>query len=98
MNTQLYFFGKVVLAYPPDKNAPPIEITVCIYFDKGDEFPVSYIKSEQDLSNWVIECNKQKYKCSDSRRVNSPLLKTLITPLNINDTVINFDAVNSFTV
>ena len=92
-NIQLKRFGKVVQAHRPAEPRAVIPVTVCIYFDKGDELPTSYVKSEQDLSYWVIEYNNQLYNCLKSVQSNSELFKTIIVPLDVQQQSINLDAV-----
>lgn len=73
---------------------PPTQtIRVCVYLAKGDEIPTSFIKSEQDLTNWVIEHKGQRYECKKSKQGNSELYKTVIVPLNERDLNVNLDAV-----
>ncbi|EJZ9093453.1 hypothetical protein OIX85_003864 [Vibrio parahaemolyticus] len=58
----------------------PVTVRVCIYFDIGDEFKESYIKSETDLTDWIIVYKGQRYKVGEARTTTSDLYKSIITP------------------
>lgn len=72
------------------------QLRVLIYFDKGSDTPTSYIKSEQDLSQWVIIYKDQQYQCKDSRTTNSDLFKTIIVAFDDKDIAIDFSADNAW--
>ena len=78
---------------PPTQGEP---LKVLIYFDKGDDVPTSYIRSEQDLSEWVIIHKGQQYQCQKSRNDNSTLFKTIIVPFNDLDVALDFSANNEW--
>lgn len=95
MNPQVEAFGRDVIGFSP-ANPDGEKICVLIYFDKGDDIPISFIRSEQNLTDWQITFNGQLFKCQKSRLGNSPLFKTIIVPIDDQHPVIDFSANNSW--
>ena len=92
-NTQLIRFGKAVQVIEPNKTVL-IPAIVCIYFDRGDEFTTTFVKSDFDLSGYDLIYLNQRYKCKQTQPTNSDLFKTVIVPIDESLPLINIDTIN----
>ena len=63
----------------------PKRVRVCIYFDIGDIVKESFIKSEQDLTGWIIVYKDQRYLVGQARTTTSDLYKSIIAPHETHD-------------
>ncbi|EGR0199589.1 hypothetical protein ACXIVC_21840 [Vibrio parahaemolyticus] len=70
---------------PFSAEVEPQRVRVCIYFDIGDVVKESFIKSEQDLTGWVIVYKGQRYVVGKARTTTSDLYKSIIAPHETHD-------------